>query len=353
MPFERPDLLTLIERAQADMDSRLTGAPWLRRRLLAVLARMQGGVAHGLYGYLDWLALQLMPDTAETEHLNRWASIWGVGRKPAARATGYAAFPAGAGAVLEAGTELLRPDGVRYRTLEDVAAHAGRVLVAIEAVETGLSGNAGAETPLQLAAPVLALEAQGASEGEITGGAEEEGDASLRARLLGRIRNQPSGGAARDYVAWALEVAGVTRAWCYPGEMGRGSVTVRFMMDDTYEDGIPHADDVARVKAHIEGQRPVTADVHVVAPVPAPVDLDLRISPDTPRLRATVERAVWAQLRREAEPGGVVVVSRLNEAISLAEGEEDHVLLSPAANILLENGRIAVPGRILWKDADE
>lgn len=171
--------------------------------------------------------------------------------------------------------------------------------------------------------------------------------------MLARIRNQPSGGAARDYVAWALEVAGVTRAWCFPGEMGRGSVTVRFMMDDTYADGIPHADDVARVRAHIEGQRPVTADVYVVAPVAAPVDLDLRVSPDTPRLRATVERAVWAQLRREAEPGGVVIVSHLNEAISLAEGEEDHVLLTPSANLHLTPGRIAVPGTITWADADE
>ncbi|MBD5539557.1 MAG: baseplate J/gp47 family protein [Desulfovibrio sp.] len=353
MPFDRPDLTTLIERAQADMDSRLDGAPWLRRRLLAVLARMQGGVAHGLYGYLDWQALQLMPDTAEAEHLARWASIWGVSRKGAARATGYAVFPASAGAVLPAGTELLRPDGVRYLTLADVFAVAGKARVAIEASEAGLAGNAGEDTPLQLAAPVLGLEAGGASDGDITGGAEEEGDASLRARLLARIRNQPSGGAARDYVAWALEVAGVTRAWCFPGEMGRGSVTVRFMMDDTYADGIPHADDVARVREHIEGLRPVTADVYVVAPVPAPIDLDLRISPDTPRLRATVERAVWAQLRREAEPGGVVVVSRLNEAISLAEGEEDHVLLAPAANLYMGTGRIAVPGKITWADADE
>ena len=311
MPFDRPDLTTLIERAQADMDSRLDGAPWLRRRLLAVLARMQGGVAHGLYGYLDWQALQLMPDTAEAEHLARWASIWGVSRKPATKATGYAVFPASTGAVLPAGTELLRPDGVRYLTLADVFAAAGKARVAIEAVEAGLAGNAGADTPLQLAAPVLGLEAVGASDGEITGGAEEEGDASLRARLLARIRNQPSGGAARDYVAWALEVAGVTRAWCSPGEMGRGSVTVRIMMDETYADGIPHADDVARVREHIEGLRPVTADVYVVAPVATPIDLDLRIIPDTPRLRATVERAVWAQLRREAEPGGVVIVSRL------------------------------------------
>ena len=72
MPFERPSLGKLIARAQADMSGRLPGTdPLLRRNLVAIIARMSAGTAHGLYGYLDWLALQLMPDTAETEHLER------------------------------------------------------------------------------------------------------------------------------------------------------------------------------------------------------------------------------------------------------------------------------------------
>ena len=146
-------------------------------------------------------------------------------------------------------------------------------------------------------------------------------------------------------------MAGVTRAWCYPGEMGRGSVTVRFMMDDVYENGIPQPEDVQRVADHLDGLRPVTADVYVVAPVPEPVNLDLRISPDNPRLRVVVAEAVWAVLRRDAVPGGTVVISRLNEAISGAEGEEDHVLLSPTQNIQIPTGKIAVPGSITWEEA--
>ncbi len=350
MPYERPDLLALIDRAQADMDSRLDGAPWLRRRLLAVLARMQGGVAHGLYGYLDWLALQLMPDTAELEHLNRWSSIWGIRRKQATKAQGYALFPASPGALLSRDTEIIRQDGVRYKAADDAKENAGLLRVAIEALESGIVANSGIATPLQLAVPVPGIEAQGKAASELNGGTDEESDSSLRMRLLERIRKQPSGGSKRDYIAWALEVPGVTRAWCYPGEMGKGSVTVRFTMDDTYPNGIPHADDLARVRAHIEEVRPVTADVYVVAPVAWPVNLNLRIVPDHPRVRAACEQAVWTQLRREAEPGGLIVISRLREAISLADGEEDHVLLSPDTNIQLATGYIAVQGSIQWED---
>lgn len=348
MPYQRPDLPTLISRAQADMDSRLAGSPFLRRRLMAVLARMEAGVAHGLYGYLDWQALQLMPDTAEVEHLNRWASIWGIQRKVASSASGYATFTGQAGAAILADTLLQSPAGLHYKVLQDVFVVDGMAQVAVQALEAGVAGNAAPGCPFQLTAPILGIEAQGHSANGLTGGTDEESDAALRTRLLTRIRTQPSGGARQDYISWALSVPGVTRAWCYPGEMGRGSVTIRFVMDATYENGIPKADDVARVKAYIESVRPVTADVYIVAPVPQPINLDIRITPDTPRTRVTVAEAAWAALRREAEPGGVVVVSRLNEAISLAEGEEDHTLIAPAQNIQLPTGHIAVPGVIDW-----
>ena len=82
MPFNRPPLDLLIARSAASMQSRLPGTDAvLRRSLSGIVARMSAGTEHGLYGYLDWLARQLMPDTAEEEHLERWASIWGVSRR--------------------------------------------------------------------------------------------------------------------------------------------------------------------------------------------------------------------------------------------------------------------------------
>ncbi len=85
----------MIERAVADIESRLEGADAsLRRMLLNILAKMEAGSVHGLYGYLEWIALQGMPDTAEDEHLERWASIWGKERNGNTKASGKAAFPA-------------------------------------------------------------------------------------------------------------------------------------------------------------------------------------------------------------------------------------------------------------------
>ena len=58
----------------------------------------QGALCHLTLQYIDWLALQLLPDTAETEWLDRHADIWLVnadgstGRKMATFAVGTASF---------------------------------------------------------------------------------------------------------------------------------------------------------------------------------------------------------------------------------------------------------------------
>jgi uncharacterized phage protein gp47/JayE len=358
MPFERPTLQTLVARACADIESRIkTGRAnfvlFVRRQLLAVLARMSAGLAHGLYGFLSWLALQIMPDTAEAEHLDRWASIWGVYRKPATYAGGVTLRRGTAGVVIPEGTIFQRQDGIQYACSEAALIGQyvpGEALVTVLALEPGTAGNAPDLTPLQLSAPILGLEAQGAASGNITGGADEETDDSLRARLLARIRRPPRGGAAHDYIYWALEVPGVTRAWCYPLVHGPSTVVVRFMMDDAYPDGIPAPEDVLRVAAHIDVERPVTAEVYVLAPIAEPVNLVLRISPDTPQVRANVEASVRAMLAREAEPGGIIPISHIREAISLAEGERDHVLLSPTEGLIFETGHMPVPGTFDYGD---
>lgn len=351
MPFERPDLQTLISRAQADIESRMPGADArVRRSLLGVLARMHAGAMHGLYGYLDWLAAQLMVDTAELEHLERWASIWGVARKAAAKASGSATLSGTDGVTVPAGTVLARADGIEYTTDSDATIAAGTVNATVTAQEGGAAGNAAAGTQLNLVSAIAGIQSAAVvATGGLTGGTDTEADEDLRTRVLRRIQRPPHGGADFDYVTWALEVAGVTRAWVYPGELGLGTVTVRFMMDDTYADGIPQAADVQAVQDHIDAVRPVTADLSVVAPVAVPLDMTIQLSPNTVAVQQAVEQEILDLLQREAEPGATILLSRLNEAVSIASGEQDHVIVTPATDVTHTASQIAVPGLITWQ----
>jgi uncharacterized phage protein gp47/JayE len=344
--FNRPTLQDLIDRVRSDLLARLALDDPLRRSDAETYARVHAGAVHGLYGYLDWLASQLLIDTAESEILERHASIWGVARKAASRAIGIATFATNVGAVIPLGTRLQAFDGVEYETTAEGTAIAATLDLAIQAIDAGAAGNRTTGQMLTLTSPVAGVQAS-ATAGELSGGADPETDTALRARLLARIQAPPHGGAEADYVAWALEVAGVTRAWVYPAELGLGTVTVRFVRDDDAS-LIPDAAEVAAVQAHIDALRPVTAALTVVAPVAVPLNLTIAVTPDTSTVRSAVQAELADLLRREAEPGGTILISHIREAISLAAGETNHVLTVPAADVTHTTGQIATLGTITW-----
>lgn len=349
MSFSRPTLTELIERASADIETRLPGVDArLRRSNLNVLARVHAGALHSLYGYLAFLEKQLFVDTAEQSYLERYSSIWGVLRLPAAFAEGNVNFTGVAGAVLPEGTQLQSGDGKTYVTTADVTLGAGATPGPVAALVAGAAGNVAASVGLTVLQPVSGVNsAATVAVGGVSGGTDAESDDSLRARVLRRIRQAPNGGAAADYVTWALEVPGVTRAWCYPLEDGAGTVKVRFVRDDD-AGFVPDAGEVAAVQAYIQARRPVTAQVTVVAPVAVPRNFTIQLVPNTTEVRAAVQAELADLLRREAEPGGTILISHIREAISVAAGETNHVLTSPAADVAHATGQIATMGVITW-----
>lgn len=347
MSFSRPTLAELVQRTRNDTLSRLSTDEALRRADAEVYARVFSGAAHGLYGFIDWVSRQILPDTSDLEILIRQASIWGVERKPAAVATGSVTFTVQAGAVIPAGTLLQALDGQQYATTADAVVALPNATAPVEAVEPGAAGNRAAGENMTLVSPVVGVQSV-AMAGEMSGGADIESEDDLRARLIARIQQPPQGGCAYDYEAWALQIEGVTRAWVYPHELGLGTVTVRFVRDDDAS-LIPDAGEVATVQAHLDVLRPVTAQVSVVAPIAVPLDLTISgLTPATAAVRTAVETEIADLLRREAVPGGTILLSHLREAISIAAGEADHAMTSPSANVTHSTGQLAVMGTITW-----
>jgi uncharacterized phage protein gp47/JayE len=345
--FNRPSLSDIVQRVRTDVLSRLSTDDVLRRADAEVYARVMGGVAHGLYGFIDWLSAQLLYDTAELEYLERWCSIWGLTRKAAAAATGSVTFTVQAGAVIPSGTLLQALDGVQYQTTAAATVVALVATAPVVGVLPAAASNRATGQSQSLVSPVVGVQST-ATAGALTGGADVETDDALRARLLARIQQPPQGGAANDYSTWALEVAGVTRAWVYPAELGLGTVTLRFVrdLDATL---IPDAGEVATVQAYIDARRPITAQVAVLAP--AAVALNFSISgllPATAAVQAAVQAELQDLLLREATPGGTILLSHLRAAISAATGETDYVLVSPTANVTNTTGNMSTMGTITW-----
>lgn len=378
--FERPTLEALIQRRRADTRSRIPGADLtLAQGVLPRLPEIIAEGDHAHHAHLDWGSRQAHPLYAEGDWLEAWARTWGVVRTPASRASGTVTLTAEAGSVVPQDAELKRGDGVLYRATTTTAEAGGTIALPVEAVAASKAGNADEGAKLSLTSPVAGVTLQGVvAPPGLTGGADAEPDGRigvaehLRGRMLRRIRRPPNGGTALDLVDWALEVPGVTRAWTYPRAMGIGTATLRFMMDDTYADGIPQGDfvdgvysgDLKTVHDYLESHadpvtgetvgRVITLEVFVVAPVALPIDVTVEgLTPATPEVEAEAEAEIADAFRRRAEPGKAdasVVFSKswIHEAVSIAAGESRHRVTVPADDVVPGVGEIPVLNSVTY-----
>ncbi|MDF2394092.1 baseplate J/gp47 family protein [Pseudomonas protegens] len=345
MPFETPSLPVLIQRTQSDLAS-----DSLRQSDAQVLARTLSGAAFGLYGYLDWIAEQILPDKADESTLERIAALrLNQPRKAAQAARGSVSFMAAAGAVLDVDTLLQSSDGRSYKVTAARTTSAGLNSTTIQAVDGGTLGNADAGLELTAVQPVQGIgNAFTVLAPGLSGGVARESLESLRSRVIRSYRIIPHGGSADDYETWALECPGITRAWCRRNYLGPGTVGL-FVMRDDDPLPIPNAEQLAQVQAYIEPLRPVTAEVQVLAPVMLPVTYTLRLTPDTSAVRAAVESQLRDLHNREAGLGQTLLLSHIREAISSATGEQDHQLLAPLADVPAANNQLLVFGGCQWQ----
>lgn len=369
MPFARPSLTALRNQSIQDITS--SGVPGLtgllRNAVLRVLAWCMAGLAYLVYGYADWIARMGVPFTAEDEYLYAWAALIGIYPEEATAATGTARFTGNTDVVIRSGWPLSRQDGTAYTTTADGVVDAtGTVAVPILASVLGALTNCDDATPISISPPIAGINSAGVTVGPVTGGADQETNEALRTRMLFKYREPPQGGAAADYIEWATEVPGCTRAWVVGSGAGPGSVVVFPMFDDTEaaHGGFPQGTDgVAadetrgnaptatgdqlRVADHIYPVSPVTSLVYVAAPAPFPIGVTLEgLDPNTEDMRASIVAALTDAFLIIGQVEGVVWPSDLYTAILEVPGINHFTMIAPADALQAPDGALPVMGTL-------
>jgi len=353
MPFQRKTLSTLISEVAADINSALQDADaTLRRTVLKVVGKVQAGMSNLQMGYLDWIAKQAVPFTAEDEYLEGWAALKKVYRKAATPAQLTAAFSGVTGTVLNVGTQVVRSDGATYTTGATATVDGtGSLSVTIVATSAGSDGNADPGTTVALGVAVSGLQSSGTITGTVASGADIEDNDDLRTRMLAAYQNTPQGGDLSDYVGWALAVPGVTRAWCAPNGFGAGTVVIYTTWDaaeashggfpqgtngcsqyDKGPGGTPRGTvatgDQLIVADTIVNEQPVTALVYSCAPIANNLTLTLSgLTGTSTSTRAAISAAISDVLFRNGDPrSGTINRSDIESAIASVSGTSGFVI---------------------------
>lgn len=356
MPYTAPSLNDIVENTGQNIMARLFGAARtapLRSVVRGLAAAFAGGI-YGAYGYINYLLRQSLPDTAESEYLERWAAIFGVTRDAGSQATGTIEISGTPATVAPAGTEWQRSDGYIFTLDADATIGGGGTVsaaVTSEAYEEA-ANTATAET-LSIVSPIAGVDSDATVESPgLTGGADEETDERLQQRLILRIQNPPQGGTESDYEAWTLAAnSTITRAFVAGAYPSPGSVTVWPIVDTDTPTAAPSPGVVTDVETYIDARKPLTASVTVATVTESAINVTCSISPDTAAIRAAVEANLLAtiQARAGVEQGGgegTVYLSWLSEAISTATGENSHSITVPAADVTVATGAIGILGTV-------
>ncbi len=321
-----------------------------------------GGVAHLLYGFLDFQKKQLFVSTADAEYLTTHGNEFGLVRKTGTKATGSGTATGTTGTVIAASTKLQSATGNVYSTDSEVTLVAGVGTLAITADDVGDAYNedAGAEltfvSPLATVDTIVTIDANA-----LTGGVDEETDDEYRNRLLTRKRLPPHGGADFDYENWALEVSGVTRAWSIPLYQGAGTIGLAFVRDDddsiiptstqrddVYNYVLSHTDPITSYTIGI----PVTAEpgFFMIPITGLTVNMTIKLSPNTETVQASVKTRLKDLFRTFGGPGETITISQIYEAVVSASGEVTSKIIIPADDVAAATNQVHLLGEITYQD---
>jgi uncharacterized phage protein gp47/JayE len=364
MAFPRPTLEQIYRRIIGDVKSSTGLKRVLPKSFVGAFAMAMAAVAHTLYGFIDWCYRQLFPFSQDYSQLVIWArDVKGMSPSESSYAILSVLFPGTNATFIPLGTEFQSPDGILFETEEDFFVVDGEVLITLKAQQAGRSGNIETGGTISLTYSIAGLNSDGIVQSIDSTGEEAETLDSFRKRVLFELQNPPSGGSFADYIRWAKEVPGVTRAWAFPGALGDGSVAVKFVLDGN-EDIIPDNDKIAEVQDYINNVRPITAFVEVSAPIPLPLDIEIAISPNNAEVQTAIELEIGDLVLRNSQVSGAyknedevhdgkILLSKIREAVSIAAGEEDNEIISilgeEPANIEPDEFNLVVPGEITWQ----
>lgn len=214
---EIPTTEEIKDRIINDIESSISqSTPLLFKAFNRVLAFALSGAFTILYKFGQWALKQIFTITQDADSLELKGDQYDIPRKVAIAAILTADFTGDNGTIIPAGKQFRgNANGLLYslQTAEEISGGtaSGNVLC----LTSGEAGNLINGSVLTILQPIPGLDNQATISATVTEGEDQEEIEDYRARISDREKTPPQGGALADYIIWAREVAGITRAFVW------------------------------------------------------------------------------------------------------------------------------------------
>jgi len=360
-----PTIATLRDQILSDIESGLgQTVPVLPRAVFRIWATALAGVLHLLYRFGAWIYKQIFTITMDADALINRGIEYGIVRTSATKWKGTATATGDEDTVIPVGF-LFQVSGTVYQVTEEEEISGGTATLSLESLETGAAMNLDNGDTITAVTPKAGLDndATVASTTQTAEDAESLDD--LRTRILFRQQNQPQGGAAPDYIAWALEVSGIAEAFAFRPSAGEPNVNVYPLLSvDDPADRIPDSTKLTEVEDYIshDSRKPFGAVVSAIAFTELDFDVDIAdLSPNTSAVKTAIETAIEnymyarrpAQYSDEINPKNVIAEAAITKLCIDAGAEVATVDLKNAGgssitSYTLDDDELAVLGTVSW-----
>lgn len=280
----------------------------------------------------------IFPETSYGRFTDGHAKGKGMSRRPATAASGEITISGTPGAIIPAGSMFSTAavndqPSVDYRTLGIITIpDTGTVTVDVECTQAGIIGNTMENTIVLVSSRLTGITAV-TNEKPLTGGTEEEDDASLIERIVEYNKSQGESyvGSPADYKRWAMSVPGVGSATVISAKDTSGTVTIIL----TDANGDPATEQLCIsvynyiISPDLPDERlaPTNAILKVEPPTTMQISIKVNVELAEETTLETVKKAYLAQLALYlpvAMEEGEIKYSRIWGCLSATEGVADH-----------------------------
>jgi uncharacterized phage protein gp47/JayE len=351
---EIPTTSEIYDRIISDIESKIgQSTPLLFKAFNRVLAVALAGVFTILYKYGQWALKQIFTITQDADSLELKGDQYDIPRKAATSNVSTATLTGIDGVIIPAGQQFRgNSNGLLYSVDSSLEISGGTVSGNFNCLTSGTSGNLINGSTLTILQPIAGLDNQATVTATATEAEDQESIEDYRARISDREKLPPQGGSLVDYIVWAREVAGITRAFAWGHRevpaIPEGYVSVYPISDNDPGGRIPSGAKLTEVLNYIDdpARAPMqVAVINVPAMTEKTIDIDVTaLDPNTAEIRNKFAENV-AEYLLEREPQQFIdqvdakdVISRSGiEAIYINSGAESVTLTIDVDSVLTES----------------